>query len=212
MYKFLFFLILVFPVALFAHKPFVVEFAAYKDIYPVSEPEVSQAFYGNLTGFPHRYEFTLNENQPVFMQVLVPDIEGVENNRSGVLVRKKDDGTVTIVGRMNASDASWETVYEPFGGDSYRDGATYESELPAGDYLVEISTAENLGKYVFVIGELEDFSDLGYFGTLGRIYEVKRFFDKPPIAVFQSPFYYVPFGILVLIGVGTYLYRRKRHA
>ena len=212
MYRLLLPLLFLTPFVASAHLPNLPEFSDYEDVEVIAEPQVSQAYYSELTGFPHRYEFTLDSRQEIFVEVLVPDIHEATNDIGGIVVKKKPRGLVEEVSSLIARDASWESFYEPFGGDSYRRGPSFTGEVDAGEYLIEISTAMNTGKYVLVVGEREDFSGVGFFENLKRIYEVKRFFGKPPIAVFQSPFYFVPLLIVVLIGLLVWYRRRKSHA
>ena len=116
---------------------------------------------------------------------------------------------MTEVARLLAKDATWESFYEPFGGDSYRKGGEYETDLEPGVYRVEMSTPDNLTKYVFVIGKNESSGGVGYFEMIGRIMDVKAFFGKSRIFVIESPYVYVPIGIL-LIAYGVYRWRKGR--
>jgi hypothetical protein len=164
-----------------------------------------------LQGFPHTYEFTVTEKTPLFVEVLVPDIKSSTNNVSSIIVREADrGGRVTEVARLHAKDATWESFYEPFGGDSYRRGAQFEADIEPGKYRVEVHTPDNVEKYVLVVGKREEFSGLGYFALLGRIAEVKTFFEKPRISIVQSPLVYVPLIIIALVAGGVWYWRRRR--
>lgn len=199
------------PLTALAHLPVLPEFANYDDAQIVAEPDVSQAFYGQLSGFPHRYEFTVESRKTLQVEILVPDIAEATNDVGGIIVTKRKDGFVDEVAKLNAETASWDSFYEPFGGDRYRQGPQFTETVEPGEYVVEVSTPRNEGKYVLVIGQLEDFSSVGLFGTMQRIYQVKQFYGKPPIAVLQSPFYYVPFSILLIV-IFLLWYRYRRHA
>lgn len=210
MYRILFVFLCV-PVLALAHSPALPEYASYDDITQVPDATVSRAYYAELVGFPHRYEFVVTEPQELFVEVLVPDTKEAENNIGAIIMKQKRPGLYDLVSELDARAVDWESFYEPFGGDSYRRGPSFTGAVEPGEYLIEVSTGHNVGKYIFVIGTKEDFSEVGFWGTMKRIYEVKRFLGKPPIAVLQSPFYLVPFLIVTVIGFLVY-WRYKRHA
>ena len=208
MYRWLFLLIL-FPVVALAHQPVLVEFERYQDTFPIVDPELSKAFYGVLSGFPHTYQITIDEPLELRAQVLVPDIDEADDNRGAIIVRLKDRAGVAEVARLKPKEASWESFYEPWGGDSYRSGPEWSGTLEPGTYFLEVNTAINLGKYVFVVGEFDKFSELGYFATVKRIYQVKKFFGKPGITLLQSPVFTIPF--LLLLTLSYFGYRRYQY-
>ena len=209
MYRIVFLLVLV-PFFAVAHIPQMVAPESPRTLLQIDDPTISKAYYGNLVGFPHTYQLVSNEPFLLDIEILVPDIERAENIVSGIVVQQLDRGGVTEVVRLPASDASWESFNEPYGNDDYRQGGSFETELEAGSYLIEMSTPRNIGPYIFVIGELEDFSELGYFETVRRIAEVKAFFGKSKFAVVESPVVYGPIIIVLLIVVGFLGYRRFR--
>ena len=196
------------PVVALAHIPELPVYERYEDTQIIADPTISRAFYAELTGFPHNYEFTLDTEKEISVELLNPDIKEATDNRSAIIVKYEKRG-VSEVARLNYQDADWESFYEPFGGDSYRRGPAFKGTLPAGRYLLEVNTSENFGKYVLVVGQLENFSEVGFLETLKRIYQVKQFYGKPPIATLQSPFYLVPVSILLMTGVIVY---RRKHA
>lgn len=191
-----------------AHQPIFSEFPTYDDTYIINDTTSSQVFYGELNGFPHTYRLDIKENQEIKVEVLVPDIEEAHNDRGAIIVRELEVGGVEEVVRLSKGKNAWESFYEPWGGDSYRRGPTYVGELEPGSYLLEVQTAENLGKYVLVLGEMKSLSGLGYFEKLSRIYEIKKFFGKSPISVLQSPIYLL--SVITLILIGFLIYRRKK--
>lgn len=209
-----FFLICLFflPLLVLAHLPAVVDPQNVDDVIVVEQPEISFAYYGELKGFPHTYEINATDTFTLYTQILEPDYNEPLKNHSVIIVRQRDNGRgVEEVMRLPAADGPWEPWFEPFGGDRYLLGPEYEALLGPGVYRIEVSTPSNSGKYALAIGKIEDFSDLGYFGTIARIYEVKRFLGKSPLAIFETPFVYVPTILVILLVLGIYWYR-KRHA
>lgn len=195
----------------YAHVPLVVTQDSLYDITTIEDPELSQAFYGSLADFPHTYEIRADEPFHLYAEVLVPDIESTQNIVNGIVVRATGQkGRVEEVARLLAKDATWESFYEPWGGDTYRKGAVFEKDLERGVYRIEVSTPDNRQKYVLVVGKREDSGGIGYFETIGRIADVKTFFGKSKIRVIESPLVYIPLLLSILLVVGLWYWRRRK--
>lgn len=194
-----------------AHVPVLVSLDSPKDITHIEDPTLSQAFYGHLDGFPHTYEIVATEPFHLFSQILVPDIDSSKNIISGIIIKLPEErGRVTEVARLPSKDSAWESQYEAFGGDTYRHGPQFETELEPGKYRIEVHTPANTEKYVLVVGKREEMT-LGYFELIGRLIAVKRFFEKSPIRIVESPYIYVPLGGIMLMTAGLwYWYRRRK--
>lgn len=194
------------PLSVSAHQARFVEVGQH-DITTVKNPDVSQAFYGQLEDFPHMFEIQSDETFNLYTEILVPDIENQPND-IGVLILKVEERGVTEIKRLSPKEAEWESRYEWFGGDSYRRGSSFFDSLDAGTYQIEVSTPVNLGKYVLVVGKKEEFSIFDYVDTVRDIARVKSFFGKPAIAILGTPFVYAPL-ILLFISLSI-LYRSHR--
>lgn len=205
----LFLVLLVHVPSTLAHVPVFVSQPTSNGIITIDDPIVSQSFYGALDNAPHTYAISSSEAFTLSLQILVPDIETSKNNISGIIVKLPESGgRVTEVARLSDRDASWESWYEPFGGDFYRKGATYSNELEPGNYRIEVHTPDNLEKYVLVVGSKEDMT-IGYFEMIRRLIAVKVFFDKSPFRIIESLFVYGPL-LVVSFGVVLWqLYRRR---
>lgn len=177
------------------------------DITTIIDPDLSQAFYGELSHAPHLFEFVLTKSQSIYTKILVPDIDGQINDKSGIILKVEERG-VTEITRLHAKDADWIPEFEWFGGDSYRNGPSYYDALEPGVYQIEISTPVNLGKYVLVVGKREEFNVFDYITTIRDIARIKSFFGKSPLTLIETPFLYIPL-IFLSIG-GVIAYRRWR--
>jgi len=205
---FLVFAVCFLPSLASAHTPRFTE-VDQNEITVIQTPEVSQAFYGEVKNSPHMYEIVATEELPLYVHITVPDIESGKTNVSGIILRVLDRG-VEEVTRMSSQNAQWDTFYEWFVGDTYRSGPEFEKKLPVGTYQIEVSSPDNIGKYVLVVGKKEEFSILGYFGTVRDIFKIKKFFEKPFIAVLQSPLISIPLVALLLVGWFGYGKYKKR--
>jgi hypothetical protein len=191
-----------------AHVPNLVTQTSLKDITVIHDPELSQAFYGSMNGFPHTYEIRATEPFHLFTQVVLPDVSWNKNNVSGIIIKEQKKGRVLEISRLHAKEATWESWYEPIGGDTYRKGPQFEGDLDPGVYRIEVNTPDNLEKYVLVVGTREEMT-IGYFELLKRIFDIKHFFEKSSLHMLESPLVYGPILILFAF-VGILVYKRKR--
>lgn len=193
------------PGVALAHVPVLVEQESIKDVYMIEDPTLSQAFYGEMHDFPHTYEIQAAQSFTLFTQILEPDIDTSKNNVSGIIIKLPEKrGRVTEITRMSLP-TSWQSEYEPFGGDTYLMGPIFEQELGPGTYRIEVHTPDNREKYVLVVGTREELT-IGYFELLGRLMEVKEFFGKSKFRIIESPYVYVP--LVACLIIGYLLYRR----
>ncbi len=193
-----------------AYVPNLVTQETLSDITIISDPILSQSYYGYLEGFPHTYEIRSNVPFHLSTKILIPDIEISKNNISGIVIKLPEGrGRVTEIATLEAKNAEWQSVYEPVGGDSYREGPSFDGELTAGSYRIEVHTPDNAEKYVLVVGTREDMS-IGYFEMLKRLMKVKEFFGKSSVHIVESPLVYIPLVIIFVVGVGVWYIRAQR--
>lgn len=122
---FLFTLLLVPTVAL-AHQPRITE--SRQTIVP--DPEISKAYYGKLSGEPDVYVIEASEPFDLYVNILVPDIEGQKKDVSAAVI--KDGNTEAPLAVLGGVNFEWEQFYEPFGVDRYWMGPEYKARAEAG--------------------------------------------------------------------------------
>ena len=211
--RYLFFplLLLCITQSAYAYVPLHIEETDLKDVKLISNPEVIQSYYGQLHYFPYTFEIRAERPFRLKVQILAPDVSETQNNLSGIIVREVEgSGRVEEVTRLPAQSASWDPTYEWLSGDHYRAGPSFDGEVKAGVYHIEVSTPENLGKYILAVGYHKGNGHTGYVETLHNIMAVKAFLEKPPFMIIESPLIYLPllsiFGIIFFFG---YLRMRK---
>jgi len=200
----------------FAHQPRLVE----SDFTLIENPEVSQAFYGELKGKPDYYQIQIEAPIKLYVGILVPDVEGIGKDVS-VEVSKDNEFYYLLDGK----NFEWQAYYEEFAGDNYFEGpelsAGEEGGLPQGveaevdTYALKVFSPDNQGKYVLVVGEKEEFPLNEMFNTLVSLPRLKKFFDKSPLEALTAPivlrFLILPLvSLIALILIIFFLVRRKR--
>lgn len=171
-------------------------------VLPLQSPQVPQEFFGQLSGFPHTFEFVVSENMPFRAEVFARDTEAQKNDISIIAIKEERRG-VSEVGRTNAKIQSWEVQKDTLLVESFRKGGSLESELEPGVYRLEVSAPNNDGAYRLVIGTSP--VKRGYFANVGALFAVKQTYSASLFSVFLSPLIYVPLlvmilGVLVFIG------------
>lgn len=171
----------------FAHQPRLVYRQAE---IKVVNPEVSQAFYGELGGRPAVYTISSGKPFSLYVGVLVPDIKGIQKNISARIT-----GNSRPVAFLDGNKFQWEPYFEPFGGDNYYKGPEFRKTVKAGDYKIEVFSNSNKGKYVVAIGEKEEWPLNETLATLRDLPVLKSaFFGK---SAFLGYYNYV--GVFLLI-------------
>jgi hypothetical protein len=182
-YKSILFTIITFlivPSFVSAHQPRITE----SRITQVSDPEISKAFYGELTGEPDVYVIKATEAFDLYVNVLVPDIAGQKKDVSATVL--KDDKQIAV---LDSANFEWEQFYEPFGADTHWKGPEYEVRAEAGTYEIRVVSSANDSKYSLAIGEIEAFDGKEGVNALTIIPKLKKdFFNESPIGFIVSPF------------------------
>lgn len=173
-------LALLLPSIALAHQPRITE----SRLTQVLDPEISKAYYGKLQGVPDTYVIEATEPFNLYVNVLVPDIEGQRKDVSAVIML---DGAQLAV--LSGTDFAWERFYEPFGADSYWMGPEYKTRGAAGTYEIRVSSTNNDSKYSLAIGEIEAFDGKEGLNALTIIPKLKKdYFEVSPIGFIASPF------------------------
>lgn len=141
----------------------------------VSNPEISQAFYGNLSGTADIYQIFSNTWFHLYVQLVVPAISGAQKN-----FRLDVDNWKNIIASLNGELTSWQYFYEPFAGDRYFQWPTFEKDVDPWIYTIRISNLWFIGKYSLAIGKIESFPWHEIVSTYRDLPSLKiDFFEKP---------------------------------
>ncbi|MHC5137821.1 MAG: hypothetical protein ACYSN7_04625 [Planctomycetota bacterium] len=179
----------------FAHQPRLV---GTETVVHVSLPEISKAYYGSLSGTPVTYHIEAAEPFRLYVNTLVPVMEGIEKDVSATILKQG-----TVVAHLDASGHDWETFHEPFAGDDYYRGPEYVSMQDAGSYEIQVSSPDNQGKYVLAVGDVEAFPLPELIKTYAVLPRLKsEFFEKSPFSAYNNIMGIFLGGfILIVVGV-----------
>ena len=171
------------PSLVLAHQPRITE----SRLTQVPSPEISKAYYSELTGEPDVYVIKTSEPFDLYVNVLVPDIAGQKKDVSAVMI--KDGNTEKPLAVLDGIAFPWKKFYEPFGADTYWMGPEYKTRAEAGTYEIRVWSSNNDSKYSLAIGEIEAFDGKEGLNALTVIPELKKnFFEVSPISFIKSPF------------------------
>lgn len=176
------------------------------------DPTIQQSILGELDGSPEMFEIV--SETPFVLTAEIRAVPGTvaTPDFGGIIIRQKEIRGVEEVARLKAADAGWTVIVDPSTGLRYQAGPFYSEAVPAGMYRIEVSTPENIGKYILVIGDGKNTQ--GYFASLAAVAEMYRFYGVSKMWMFSSPYVHYPIGILVLAGliVGTWYFHKRKMA
>jgi hypothetical protein len=201
-------LFLFIPLAVSAHQPRIV---SGNEINEIKNPDISQAFYGELKGEPAIYEIKSEAPFSLYLGLLVPDLPNQRKDFSARVVDEKEDEVFILDGQ----NFIWQGFYEEFGGDYYLKGPENKIGVGSGAYLVTVSNPDDQGKYVLVVGEKEIFPAGEILNTIITLPQLKKnFFLKSPLTAFSNKIglYLRLFflTIIVLIWLVVFIIKRLR--
>jgi hypothetical protein len=161
----------------FAHQPRIVS----EQFTLIRNPEISQAFYGNLKGKSNYYQISSDKEFNLYVGILVPDIENIDKDVSVKIFLENEETEYFL----NGTDYEWTYFYEEFGGDSYYEGPELETVAEKGTYIIEVFSQDNDGKYVLAVGKKEEFPLDEFINTIITLPRLKEeFFEKPAYTAF----------------------------
>jgi len=192
-----------------AHQPRLVS----GDVVMIRNPEVSQAFYGQLTGLHDHYNIIEEEGFDLYVSILVPDLPGIGKDVS-VAIEPIDEIDNNFIYFLNGTDFQWERYYEEFGGDWYYQGPDVKAKVGPGGYDIHVMSTDNLGKYVLVVGQKEEFPFDEIVNTIFTMPALKQdFFEKPAYTAYFNligVFVFGPVILVLVIAVLVLLFFRKK--
>ena len=174
------FLILVsWPLKVLAHQPRLVEMEKIN----VTEPEISKAYYGILSGKPHIYTISTSSPIDLYVNILVPFIEGPEKNVIVKIFKGEQ-----LMGILSPKKGDWKEFFEPFGHSMYWKGPEFKVRADAGKYKIHVEGTEKSIRYVLATGEIEAFDGPESLNAILLIPKLKKdFFEESPLSFILSP-------------------------
>lgn len=165
----------------------------------VKNPEISQAFYGQLNGNPAYYKIQSNKQFQLYANILVPDIAGASSQLMSVQIT---DSSGKSIGLLDAKNSTWTPYFEEFGGDYYLKGPEFNQTQPAGTYYIKVFNGNNQGRYSLAIGDIESFPPVETMSTLFLLPLIKADIFKVPVAELFIQF----LGLIMAMGTFIVIY------
>ncbi|NYB51534.1 MAG: hypothetical protein HVN35_03075 [Methanobacteriaceae archaeon] len=159
----------------------------------VDNPEISQAFYGELNGKPVYYQIKSDKAFQLYVNLLLPTSPG----QGGELVSAEvTDANGNVVMFLNGTNSIWKPYFEEFGGDYYLKGPEATLQVPPGTYNIKVFNTQNQGKYTLAIGKIESFPAHEAITTIFTLPLLKeQFFGKQ-----ISTLFFEVIGIILALG------------
>jgi len=200
--------ILFLPLIASAHNPRIV-----KNGEPamVQNPEISQAFYGELKGEAQIFEIDSEKDFNLYVGVLVPSLPEANKKMSAEIYRSLESD-MELLAVLDGTRYSWTEFYEPFGGDDYWQGPEAQQNVPAGKYIIRVfSEPDNQGRYSLAIGKIESFPPKEIWNAFVTLPVLKQyFFNKNPLMMFWNYLGLGALAIVVFLATTIFLLKKSR--
>jgi len=179
--------------SIIAHLPRLVPENSLENPVVVTEAEISQAFYGQLTGMPHYFKIEGSQPFKLYVNILVPETMGARIDFIADILH----GQIAIA---TLKGGEWPHFYERFAGDNYIRGPEFEQWVDPGTYLVKISNEDNLGHYIIAIGYKEWFTPSEIINLYRLLSYIKEeFFQKSPLTAYFNLFTLLLVSMIMMI-------------
>jgi len=192
----------------FAHQPRIAGESAQDKVIEITNPEVSQAFYGTIKDWPAIYKINLSEAKNIYIGILSPNITGADK-----------DFSVDVVGGgkhyfLDGSNYTWGNFHEEFANDDYFKGPEGTFQLAKGETILTVFSPDNTGKYVLVVGSKESFPPKEILKAFVSLPQMKvGFFGKSIFTIFFNKIGFYLFGsvaILAVLVIGIKIVLKKK--
>lgn len=163
----------------------------------IPEPEISKAYYGELTGQPDYYRIALENTTDIYFGILVPDVPG--DNRAMMSAEVYEyEGSMSRTQSLllDGPNSRWDLMYEDFGGDWYIAGPAQKINLTPQTYYIRVFNIQNQGKYVLAVGDIESFPPQEVLSAYALLPVLKQQFFGRPVLLF----FFVLLGIILAMG------------
>lgn len=168
-------------------------------------------YLGELKDFPIMYEISTSEQFDLSTKVRQRyNGSGEPHDFSLIVIRQNDrGGGVTEVARLRPNTSDWAVVKDSVFGMTFWESETLTKTVDPGVYRIEISTPENIGRYMLTIGEGGELP--GYFSTIANIHTTQKFFGYSVLKLLTSSYVYYTLGIVFLLFIiqKTWRYRKS---
>lgn len=168
-------------------------------------------YLGALQGDPHVYEFVVASTTDLNLKLIQPTASD-ENliPLSLIVVEEKNErGDVLEIGRLNHKNMQWQSVRHSILGMRLSHSRSFVATLDPGVYKVEISTPNNQGRYMLLIGENLT-TDASYFSDLIHVRVIQDFFGLSFFAMLKSSYVHYPLGIILLLFLIYKVWKRHK--
>ncbi|MDD3985287.1 MAG: hypothetical protein PHY59_05265 [Methanobacterium sp.] len=192
-----------------AHQPRVVVGIDTTTTNPIiiENPDLMQAFYGNLNGKSDYYQINSNVSFELCLGITVPACKGLGGSLPSVQVT---DLSGKPLFTLNGTTGTWKPFIGEFK-DFYLDGPVISKNVSAGIYKIKVFNGNNDGKYLLIIGNNEMFNAEDILQDIVNAPILKEhFFGKPVTLLFLNFIgFLLAFGTLIMLFIMTLLSRKS---
>ncbi len=189
----------------------VVDFPLAYETKLIEDISQTKSYLGELKDFPEMYELVVDEDSlvEINLQQAYRGIEAAHDFGLIIIKPRSRNRGVEEIARQNISADEWSIEKDNFLGLTLLESKKIKLDLKPGIYKVEVSTAENIGRYSLIIESNKD--DYGYFPSLLAIRRTQAHFGYSFFQTLKSSQVYYPIFVFIVLfaGFGIYKWRIK---
>lgn len=157
----------------YAHQPKIISSLDAEKSILVQQPEISKAYYSELTGNPHYYTINSSTHFSLYVGILTPG----KNITNTISFEIRNETSLIYSG--DGTNYSWWIFYEDYGKEYYMAGPEYGNNftsthnVSAGVYTIKVFNYNNQGRYSLAIGDVESFNFIEIIKAIINSYRLR---------------------------------------
>lgn len=180
----------------------------YEVITLVSDREGQQTIRGELEDAPEMFELVITATSTLTVEIRALPVPKEILTLSGIIIKQKEIRGIEEIARLKATAANWNQLVDGATGLPYLAGPYFSETVTPGTYRIEVSTPNNQGKYLLIIGSGAD--NQSYLNSLKAVAQTYTFYNVSKFRMFNSPYVHYPLGsVVVLIVMGATVYATR---
>lgn len=172
---------------------------------PIVDVDEQQLHLGILEGQPHLYSFTIEATTTLTVAVWTLPKDSAPKPTL-LMVKDNPIRGVESVFRASGTETEWSGKRDHDSQIEYMVGGSFSHEVTPGVYRVEVSTPENIDRYIFVVGENDTSS---WWQRVRSVYTLETFAGYGWWYMVRSPLVYRPLILMSVIAGAIWYWRRR---
>ena len=151
--------------------------------FEIKKPEISKAIYSRLTGEPHIYRISSEQDFNFYVGLTKPKLDDCPTVGKTFSIDVLNEN-FSVIAELRGKTFQWWPWFEEFGKKWYWVGPElgqnfrHTNVYPSGVYYIRVKNESNMGNYVLAVGDIESFPIGVMARMLTELPKINRIFWK----------------------------------